>query len=258
MGSYFYLIHFQYMGFRYHGWQKQPEVKTVEAMVEKTVKFILDHHEFKIMGASRTDSKVSANHSAFLLTVKEPLETNRLQKDFNLNLPNDIRVTKIEEKDKHFNIIQSPRIKKYIYMFSFGQKCHPFCAPLLCSFQEDLDIELMKQGALLFEGRHDFRQYCTKPSPGTQFVRNILLSRIEGNNRFQASFFPEKSYAFHIHAKGFLRYQVRLIMGQLLRLGRRKIGLDSIEESLQKPGDQPLRHIAPSSGLILDKIEFKD
>jgi len=114
----------------------------------------------------------------------------------------------------------------------------------------------MKQGAKIFLGRHDFRRYCTKPKPGTQFQREILVSRIEENTAFSASFFPELSYAYRIESKGFMRNQVRLIMGQLLSLGRGEICLTDIEASLGGKNSSPLRHIAPSSGLILNKIEF--
>lgn len=256
MEKYYYLVHMQYLGYRYHGWLKQPKLKTVEFMVEKTVKYILGHSDFKILGSSRTDSKVSANHSAFELFVHEPLNTEKLLTDFNHNLPNDIRVLEIEEKERNFSIINSSKTKEYIYLFAFGEKCHPFCAPLICSFQDHLDIDLMKQGALLFQGRHNFRNYCTKPKPGTTFDREILVSRIEENTVFQANFFPARSYAYHIHSKGFMRYQVRLIMGQLLSLGRAEIGLDDIRSSLEENNQTPLRHIAPSSGLMLNKIDF--
>jgi tRNA pseudouridine38-40 synthase len=256
MEKYYYLIHIQYLGFRYHGWLKQPELKTIESMIEKTIRFVLDHTNFKILGSSRTDAKVSANHSAFELFVNDPLNMDQLAKDLNQNLPNDIRVIKIEEKDKSFNIIKTPRIKEYIYLFSFGEKIHPFCAPLMSSSPDDLDLEMMKQGALLFKGKHNFKKYCTKPSLNTEFEREVLVSKIQENTLFKASFFPAKSYAYHIHSKGFLRYQVRLIMGQLFSLGRGEINLSEIKESLKGNDDKPLRHIAPSSGLILNKIEF--
>ena len=257
MEKYYYLVHIQYLGFRYHGWLKQPGLKTIEFMIEKTTGFVLGHNDFKILGTSRTDSKVSANHSAFELFVNDPLNINELVKDFNQNLPNDIKVIKIEEKDKYFNIINAPRVKEYIYLFSFGEKCHPFCAPLITSFQNNLDLDLMKQGALLFEGKHNFIKYCTKPTPKTAFEREVLVSKIEDNTIFKANFFPAKSYAYHIHSKGFLRYQVRLIMGQLFSLGRGEIGLSEIKESLKGHDNEPLRHIASSSGLILNKIEFE-
>jgi len=83
MKMYYYLLHIQYLGFRYHGWLKQPGFKTIESMVEKTAKFILGHSRFKILGTSRTDSKVSANHSAFELFVDEALDMDTLLINFN-------------------------------------------------------------------------------------------------------------------------------------------------------------------------------
>ncbi|MBU3951206.1 MAG: tRNA pseudouridine(38-40) synthase TruA [Proteobacteria bacterium] len=256
MKQYYYLIHLQYLGFRYHGWQKQPGVKTIESMVEKTVFFVLGHRQFKVLGTSRTDTMVSAQHSAFELFTTAPLDTKLLLEALNLNLPNDIRVFKIEAVDKKFNIRNTPKTKEYLYLFSFGEKCHPFCAPLMGTFQDHLDIELMKKGAQLFLGVQDFKRYCTKPMPGTQFKREILVSQVEENTFFSASFFPKQSFAYRIQSKGFLRNQVRLMMGQLLRLGKQEICLEDITETLTGIGSQPLRQIAPPSGLILHKIEF--
>jgi len=253
----YYLIQIQYLGFRYHGWLKQPGLKTVEFMVKKTLAFILGQGEFKILGTSRTDSKVSANHSAFELFTNTPLDTEPFLMELNLNLPNDIRALKITAVDEAFNIINTPKTKEYLYLFSFGEKPHPFSAPLISSFQEHLDIDTMKRGAKLFLGLHDFRRYCTKPKPGTQFQREILVSQIEENRAFSASFFPEQSYAYRIQSKGFMRNQVRLIMGQLLSLGRGEISCKDIQDTLTRKNSGPLRHIAPSSGLILNKIQFE-
>ncbi len=256
MEKYYYLVHIQFLGFRYHGWQKQPGFKTVELMVEKTLLFILGHQDFKILGCSRTDAKVSAHHFAFELFVNEPLNTKKLLADFHQNLPNDIRALHIDKVDKTFNIINTPRIKEYIYLFSFREKSHPFCAPLICNFPYHLDIEMMKKGALLFQGRHNFIQYCTKPKPKTTFEREVQVSKIKENRIFKANFFPAESWAYHIHSKGFLRYQIRLMMGQLLRLGKGEIQLSDIKASLKGDDRQPLRCIAPSSGLILNNIRF--
>lgn len=254
MQQYYYLIHIQYLGFRFHGWAKQPDVKTVHQFIDKTLPFVLGHRDFKTLGSSRTDAMVSANHSMFELFLKDSLDMEQFLYDLNSNLPSDIKATSIEETDKYFNIIQSPKIKEYVYLFSYGEKCHPFSAALLSSFMEELNVELMKEGALLFQGKHNFRKYCTKPSAKTLFEREVMVSKIEANTLYQASFFPSKSFAYHIHGKGFMRNQIRLMMGQLLRLGRGEISLDDIEKSLIQPDEIPLDCIAPPSGLILNKV----
>ena len=253
---YYYLIQIQYLGFRYHGWLKQPGLKTIESMMAKTLAFILGHGEFKILGTSRTDSKVSANHSAFELFTQAPLDSESFLTQLNLNLPNDIRALKITAVDSTFNIINTPKTKEYLYLFSFGEKPHPFSAPLISFFPEHLNVDRMNQGAKIFSGMHDFRRYCTKPKTGTQFKREVLVSQIEKNTVFSASFFPEQSYLYRIQSKGFMRNQVRLMMGQLISLGRGEIGLQDVQDTLSGKDTRPLRHIAPASGLILNKIEF--
>jgi tRNA pseudouridine38-40 synthase len=257
MQHYFYLIHIQYLGFRFHGWAKQPNVKTVHQFIDRTLPFVLGHNHFKTLGSSRTDAMVSANHYVFELFLQKPLDSSHFFYELNRNLPTDIRAIKIEETDEKFNIIHAPKVKEYIYLFAFGEKCHPFTASLLSSFMEELDIDLMKRGALLFLGRHNFKKYCTKPSEKTNFIRTVEVSRIEENSLYQASFFPEKSFVYHIHAKGFMRNQIRLMMGQLLRLGRGEISIRDIEETLRHPDDIPLEYIAPPSGLILNKMKFE-
>lgn len=255
---FYYLIKIQYLGYRLHGWQKQPGLKTVESLIKKTLKFVLGDLKFKILGSSRTDAKVSAHEAAFeLFTDHEPLENMAdFLVDFNRNLPPDIRALSIQEVDANFNIIQHPKMKEYLYLFAFGRKSHPFAAPLLVTFPETLDIDTMMQGAKLFEGTHFFHNYCTKPTEHTILKREIHTCEIIPNTKFTASFFPERSYLFRITAPGFLRNQVRLMMGCLVLLGKGELSLEDIEASLDPEVKMPMTFIAPGSGLILNRVEF--
>lgn len=242
-----------------HGWQKQPTVKTVEGLITKTLGWVMPDAKCKILGTSRTDAMVSAEESAFELFLDhEPLEDlDVFLKIFNKNLPQDIRALSITQVDEKFNIIQHSKTKEYAYLFSIGNKFHPFCAPFMANFQEDLDIEEMKKGAALFQGTHNFRNYCVRVSEKSTFEREMLRSEIVENTEYTANFFPERSYIFHIHASGFLRHQVRLMMGSLILLGRGELSLDDIRNSLKPDSPQlQMDYIAPASGLILNKIEF--
>ncbi|MEP1779781.1 tRNA pseudouridine(38-40) synthase TruA [Reichenbachiella sp.] len=254
--NHFYLIEVQYLGFRYHGWQRQPGVKTVQEMIERTLKYILKEKPFKILGASRTDAMVSATQAAFELFLQEPEDLDQLMNAFNENLPADIRATAIEEVDAQFNVIQHAKEKEYLYLFSYGEKNHPFAAPYITYIQSKLDIDLMKEGAGLFSGQHNFKEYCYKPNEGTQFDREILLSEIVENNIWTANFFPDQSYVYRVKGMGFMRNQIRLMIGRLFRLGRHEITLDDIRESLDKPSESPEYFIAPASGLMLHQMKF--
>ncbi len=255
---YYYLFEIQFLGFRFSGWQKQTNGKTLQHMVEKSLFFSLKHDDFKILASGRTDRMVSANQFAFELFIYEEQNLDELLETLNGNFPPDLRAISVKEVDQKFNIIQNSKIKEYIYLFSFGEKTHPFCSPFMVNIPEKLDIELMKQGAKLFQGQHNFKFYCCKPSEKTVLERDMLVSEIIENDLYTANFFPEKSFIFKVQSSGFLRYQVRLMMGHLFELGKGNISLKDIENALLDPESSSMETIAPASGLMLNKIEFKD
>jgi len=256
---YYYLIRLQYLGFRYHGWQKQPTVNTLQRMVERTLAYVLEHKEFKILASGRTDAKVSANDAYIELFVDNtPLDIAIFLPLFNQNLPQDIRALDIKEVDEKFNIIQSPKIKEYLYLFSYGEKFHPFCAPFMYNVLEPLDIQIMQQAAKLFVGKHNFRSYCHRPSETTILEGEIVHCEIKKNTIYNANFFPKDSYLLQVKGEGFKRNQIRLMMGVLLDLGKGKIDIDFVKRTLDPNSPKiTLEHIVPGSGLILNAIEFK-
>ena len=253
--KYFYLVKIQYLGYRFHGWQKQPKVKTLHLMIDRTFKFILGDKPFKTLASGRTDAMVSANEAAFELFTNDPVEDMvAFLALFNYNLPQDIRALSIEEVDESFNIIQDSKTKEYIYLFAHGGKFHPFCAPFMTTILDSLDVELMKQGAQLFQGIHNFKSYCYKPTDNGEYTREIAFCELVENNDISASFFPEITYVLRVRGKGFMRNQIRLMMGALISLGKGELTLDYIQESLKTY--IKLEYIAPASGLMLNKIDF--
>lgn len=257
MKKYYYLITVQFLGYRFHGWQKQPHLKTIHLMIDKTLKFILDKKTFKSLGSGRTDAMVSANEAAFELFLEEPiLDFEDFMNVFNHNLPQDIRALSITEVDADFNIIQNSKIKEYLYLFAHGEKNHPFCAPLMTTILEPLNIELMKEGAQYFQGTHNFKTYCFRATHEGIYNRTINLCELTENHLYTANFFPETSYLLRVRGKGFMRNQIRLMMGALIKLGRGDITLEYIKESLKPESTEVMDYIAPASGLILNQITF--
>jgi tRNA pseudouridine38-40 synthase len=254
--KYFYLINIQFLGFRYSGWQKQPNAKTVQGMVDKTFFCIFGHENFKTLGAGRTDAKVSANQFALELFVSEKLVEDELLIKLNKNLPPDIKALDISEVDKKFNVINDVKMKEYYYAFSFHERIHPYSTPFMVFFDGQLNIELMKEGARLFEGKHNFKNYCYKPNPDTEFFREIKYCEIVENSILKGDFFPKNSWAFHVHGTGFMRHQIRLMMGALVNLGKGEVTLDSIKDSLINGQGEGFDFIAPSSGLVLNSVNY--
>jgi tRNA pseudouridine38-40 synthase len=255
---YYYLIKFQFLGYRFHGWQKQPNTKTLHLMIDRTLKYVLQNQYFKTLAASRTDAKVSAEEAAFELFLRDEPLTDLVQflDDFNANLPQDMRALSIQEVSSDFNIIQDSKCKEYHYIFAQGEKCHPFCAPIMTTILEPLDVALMTEGAQLFEGKHNFKSYCYKATDNGLYERELQKCELVENELYTANFFPKKSYILRVVGKGFGRHQIRLMMGALIKLGRGEVDLDFIAQSLAKESEVSMHYIAPASGLILHKITF--
>ena len=227
-------------------------------MVDKTLSFVFEDANYKTIGIGRTDAKVSANSYYIQLFRDAEIEEDAFMKSLNSNFSPDFRAVSIQKVATSFNVIQASKIKEYHYYFSFGDKNHPFAAPFMVNIDANLALDSMLQAAKLFEGEHYFHKYCTKPSEHTLFKRTIDVCEIVENTILTANFFPEKSYILKVKGKGFLRYQIRLMMATLFEVGKGNLDLQFIEASLKENNDRKfLRNIAPSSGLQLYDIQLE-
>ena len=252
-----YLVEISFLGFRFHGWQKQKNVKTLHDIVDKTLSFVFKESVYKTLGIGRTDAMVSATNYYFQLFTDAPIDEKGFLVDFYKNAPQDLSINSVEKLPDNFDLLNCDKVKEYHYYFSFDEVYHPFAAPFITNVKAHLDIDLMKLGANFFEGEHYFHKYCTKPSVNTIFKREIKSCEIVDNTDFTASFFPIKSYVLKVKGKGFLRYQIRLMMAMLFELGKGNVKLDDIKNSLSKENDRKfLRTIAPASGLQLFNIDI--
>lgn len=252
--KYYYLIHIQFLGFRYHGWQKQPEFKTIQGVLEDCIGKILETNDFKTLGASRTDSMVSAQNSFFELICEKQIKVQSFVMDLNTALPPDIKILKCEMVDREFKIISTPKMKEYLYFFSYGEKNHPFSAPFITHINEELNIDLMMQAAQVFTGEHNFKNFCYKPSANQNFNREIILSEIKKNDVLTANFFPEKSFLYRVQARSFMRHQVRLMMGAIFKVGMKQMSLSDLKNCLGVEALTVPMMIAPASGLMLNQV----
>ena len=227
-------------------------------MLLKTLRFVLPGRKVKVLGAGRTDARVSALDFALQLLITGPPLSSRkaFLQEMNQNLPQDLRLRSVHKVPPDFNVIRDCTGKRYRYYFTFGDKPHPFCAPLLGYFPGPLDIEAMKKGAALFVGDHDFRAFTGSPGEDSRTKRQVTSCLLQQNNELTASFFPAQSYSLTVAGRGFGRYQVRRMMAALVAMGRGLLTESDLTASLKTGAPIVLKDIAPGSGLQLMRVEF--
>lgn len=257
-GKNHYLLKFIFLGFRFQGWQHQPGTKSVEGMILKTLGFVLPDRGVKLLGAGRTDARVSAMEFAVQLILKGiPItELSDFLDDMNNNLPADIQLVSAVPVTKDFNAIRDSISKTYRYYFSFGSKPHPFCAPFLGYFPGPLDLERMKRAAPVFEGTHNFKGFIAQPNPGSRLIREVTSCKLYLNETLKANFFPEFTYFLEVTGPGFGRNQVRLMVAALVALGRGEVDEELLSNALLTGASPGIKAIAPASGLHLMEVQM--
>jgi tRNA pseudouridine38-40 synthase len=253
---YHYLFRMQYLGIRYHGWQAQKGIKTIQGTLERNFRYVLQHEYFNILGSSRTDTGVSSLNGAFELFLCHAIVVDKLILDVNEYLPSDIRILSGCQSPEKFNIIQDVRHKDYGYYFAVGEKPHPMHAGSVAYAGPALNLSLMKKGASLFEGKHDFRRFCSHGKNTDDFVRNISYSRIE-NPPEDYWFLPKNDvWVYRVKGEGFLMHQVRRMTAALFMLGNGAIVIEDLNKALKSNLKEPLCGKAPANGLILENVSF--
>ncbi len=251
-----YLFYIQYLGLRYSGWQKQKGIKTVQGTVERGIRFSLGHEDFNVLAASRTDAGVSCNRGAFELFLKHPITIAEFIPLLNNNLPSDIRILEGKDVPLEFNIIQDVALKTYTYHFAFGEKFHPFLAGNLAYFPGFPDVRLMQEAAAVFVGMHCFRRFCAADKISDNYFREVVSCNVTRHPLAGTGFYPEQTYIFQIKGKGFLKYQIRILVAALVDLGSGKLTLENIKTALTEEDGSQLSIAAPANGLVLENIEF--
>ncbi|MDZ7262019.1 MAG: tRNA pseudouridine(38-40) synthase TruA, partial [candidate division KSB1 bacterium] len=86
----------EYDGTAFHGWQWQPDVRTIQGEIESSLKTLL-REEIRIIGSGRTDVGVHALGQVANFHTQSRLDLKAIQKGLNSLLPEDIVILKVEE-----------------------------------------------------------------------------------------------------------------------------------------------------------------
>jgi tRNA pseudouridine38-40 synthase len=237
----------EYDGTDFHGWQIQPEVRTVEGVLERAVRELVGQ-PVTINGCCRTDAGVHAWGFVGSLEVETRLTPEQLRRALGGKLPDDIVVKHAEEAPPGFHARHSCIARRYLYQIATARTA--VHRRVLSYTRYALDVDRMADGADYLLGEHDFTSFAPASlEKGLSPVCSVLA----------ASFRSEDAIiSFDIKADRFLHHMVRNIVGTLMEVGRGRFNPEQIEEILRKKDRRVAGPTAPACGLALMEAYYPE
>lgn len=239
-----YIAIVKYDGSAYFGWQKQVNELTIQAVIEDKISTIFNE-EISIFASGRTDAKVHAYGQVFHFDAKVfPLK--KLQYALNRMLPNDIEIVSLKKGKADFHARYSARKKTYSYLISLTAK-DPFLNNHVLFYPSRLNLEALKNNAKKFIGKHNFQNFTSKESDEANFIREIYDIKV-----------TKKGILVRIDftGNGFMRGQIRFMVGTLLALNDGKVEMSFIEDNLSALERNIVPFKVSGSGLYLVKVYY--
>lgn len=234
-----------YEGTVYSGWQKTETGPSIEEELQKVLEQILQH-PIKLQAASRTDSGVHAEAQVVNFFSEKEFQLDRLKKSCNSLLPGDIRVLKVEEMPEKFHPTLDAKGKEYHYSVCLNEAQLPFDRRFSWHFVKPVDLELMREAAHFFIGKHDFSALTNEKQDDN--VREVYKIEIEE--------IGEKKIRIRVAGNHFLYKMVRNIVGTLLYVGCGMLKLEDAKTLLEKGDRTAAGMTAPAHGLTLKKVIY--
>lgn len=241
-----FLIDFSYSGNDFHGYQKQPGKRTVQGEIEKVLTNINGSKKVVITAAGRTDAKVNALHQMAHFDLEKEISAYKLKGALNSYLPDDIYINDVKEVSSDFHARYMVKSKTYEYKINI-KTFNPLLRTHVYQYCKPLDISNMEKALQYFVGTHDFTTFTCAEDKREDKVRTIYNASI--NNK-------DGIIIITFEGKGFLKYQIRNMVGTLIKVGENKLYPDIIPQLLEKKDRRSAFLCAPAEGLTLINIKY--
>lgn len=244
-----YLITLSYDGTNYKGYQTQPGLVTIQEQIEKALTKINDGKKTTFTSSGRTDKGVHAKMQCGHADLDINITEYKLKRAMNSNLPEDIHVIKTEKVSDDFHARYDVIEKTYEYYINIGEY-NPIERNYVFQYNYKLNVEKMQEGIKHLLGEHDFRSFVTENKEKENCIRTISEATVEKINN--------DIIKFKFTGNGFLRCQIRNMVGILIRVGEENESPEFVKNFLIKKDRSKDGKTAPSEGLYLTNIKYKN
>ena len=277
------LLRVAYDGTNYHGWQVQPNAKTIEGELNRVLTQ-LTGEEIQVTGASRTDAGVHALGNVAVFDTVSKIPAEKFSYALNQRLPEDIVIQASLQVADDFHPRHCDCRKTYEYDILNRTFPLPAYRNTAYFLYGDLDLDAMRKACQAFLGEHDFASFCAAGAQVQTTVRTIYslevleqplavtgrgskpASEVTGADPIcqptetaaveQSQRSPERLMTIRVRGNGFLYNMVRIIAGTLVEVGKGHIRPEEIEGIIAACDRAKAGPTAPARGLRLVEIKY--
>ncbi len=242
-----YFLYISYKGTNLHGWQKQPNARTVQEEIEGALSKIF-RQEVPILGSGRTDKGVHASEQVAHVDLPDSIPIEDVKYKLNAMLSKDIAIHRIVpvkvETHARFDAVS----RSYIYKLSTEKT--PFQQDVISYYPTfSGNLELLNEIAAKFVGKKDFESFSKVKTEVNNFFCDITSAQwYERNGEFH----------FEISANRFLRGMVRAIVGTTIDITNGHLSIDELDQILASKDRRKAGKAAKPEGLFLCKVEYPE
>jgi tRNA pseudouridine38-40 synthase len=241
------VLHYDGAGFS--GWQRQPDQRTVQGVVEQGLERLCGE-PISALGSGRTDAGVHARGQAVGVRLPERWTVHRLRRALNAIFPEDVWVAAAYEMRPEFHARYSAVSRRYTYYVGTDDEAwSPFRRPRELPIDRPIERALLERTAAMIVGEHCFRAFAVL---GTASARDDHLCTV-----VSAAWRERRGgLAFEIEANRFLHHMVRFLVGTMLDVARGRRPIEDVSELLTAADNRAVSPPAPAHALFLDHVAY--
>jgi tRNA pseudouridine38-40 synthase len=241
-----YRLDLAYDGSGFHGYARQPHVRTVQGELEDALFKLTGEVETTVAG--RTDRGVHARQQVVSFVAADGLDLGRIKRSLNRQLAPEIAVASVVVAPDGFNARFSATGRSYTYLVLNREEPDPFLAKTSWHYETPLNIETMNAGMGQLIGEHDFAAFCRKAGDRSTVRRLDQASWSDRGTRL---------LAFDVTASSFCHQMVRSLVALSVEIGRGRVDPESVAGILATKDRQHAKGAAPAHGLTLAAVSYE-
>ncbi len=235
-----------YDGTDFHGWARQPGIRTVQGVVEDVLVRLLGELPATSV-AGRTDAGVHAEGQVLSFRGPSDLDPSRVQRAVNAILGPEVVALDVRPAPERFDARHSATGREYRYAVDTGAVPSPFTARFVWHRPGALRPGAMRRAAADLVGEHDFASFCRAHGSEASTVRRLrrLTVSVRGD-----------VVTVRAEADAFLHQMVRSLVGTLVRVGEGRADPASMPDVMAARNRSAAGQLAPPHGLTLVRVRY--